>query len=149
MAIETWIDALARRWEISDGKGGTVRSYRLYEKAEFPDAIAETPCALTLPAKVVFKEAYKVAIWSGKTEFHLIENLDKSRLPDVVLFFNRILAAAAADVTLGGLVSYFMLSEEDAGSITGPLEMTWGSESPHLGMVVNWIVKENLTVSVA
>jgi len=42
------------------------RSYR-------PDPPTEPP-----------KESYKVAIWSGKTEFPPFENLDKSRLPDKV-----------------------------------------------------------------
>jgi len=47
MAVENWIDEIAKLFEISDGRKGTVKSYRAYEKADFPEAITVYPCAIT------------------------------------------------------------------------------------------------------
>lgn len=152
MAVENWIDAIARRWEISDGKGGTVRSFRVYEKAEFPEAITIFPCALTYTTDVTpiyGASAIDREMWNGVTEFHLFEGVNKSNFPELMRYFNRIITAAAGDVTLGGLVSYFMIRQEGGPGISGPVVLQYGSESPHHGIVVNWVVKERQAILVA
>ena len=48
MAVTDWIDKIAKVWsKIEDGKGSSMRSYRSFEKAEFPDALSQFPCVLT------------------------------------------------------------------------------------------------------
>jgi len=150
--IEDWIDNLAKRWEISDGKGGTVRSYQVFERNEFPETITDPPCVLTIPKRVVYKysSGSQYALHYGISEFHLTLDAKKERLPEMIRYYHRILVAAAGDVTLGGLVEYFMLSQEEGeGSLIGPAELKYGGEEPHWGIVANWIVKESLSITVA
>lgn len=149
MAIEKWIDTLARVWEIDNGKKGTVRSYPLYEKDSFPETIQETPCALTFieGSRSVYSAGGPIyQIWKGRTEFHLTTSTNKNNLPKIILFHQRILAAAAANMQLGGLVSYFLLDQDAEGgnNIQGPVELAYGSEDPHLGLVAYWKVKEHI-----
>lgn len=145
MAIEQWIDKISRLWEIDDGKGGTVKSYRLFEVNEFPNEIT-FPCALTYPLSVssLYNSAYQnTDIWIGRTEFHIFPSADKSLIPEVMLFYGRIRKAAANNLDLDGSVSSFLLANEgEQYSIAAPVILQYGSENPHWGILVNWIVKE-------
>ena len=151
--IENWIDALCARWEVSTGEAQkTVLSYRLFGKAEFPDALTIFPCALTIPKAVTYEysASNSYALYRGETEFHLSASNHKYELPDIIRYYNRIITAIAADITLGGLVEYVLLASTGSPeSIVGPVTLQYGSEEPHWGMVANWVVKENLTLVVA
>lgn len=151
MAVENWIDEIARLFEISDGKGGTIRSYRVYEKSDFPEAINTYPCALTFTTEIECHDGSgaQYDLWQGITEFHLYDGVDKSKYPYIMLFFDRICKAAVGNVTLTGKVSYFKLRSDNGPSIVGPATLQYGSENPHLGLVVYWIVKENVTRIIA
>lgn len=139
--IEDWIDALAKVWEIDDGAGGLVRSYRLFERQEFPETINEYPSALSYPTEVtVGIAAPQMDLWSGQTEFHLFPNTDKANLPALLRYFHRIKVAAAANLSLGGRVAHFQLSTEGP-AIQGPLELSYGDGAPHHGLIVYWQVK--------
>jgi hypothetical protein len=151
MAVENWIDALARIWEIEDGKGSLVRSYAIFDRAEFPEAITQYPCAITYPLGVntSYGAGYgAIDIWRGQTEFHLFPDTKKSNLARVMPFFGRIRNAAAMNFTLGGLVSHFVLQLQ-GDSIQGPLVLQYGDEAEHHGLIVNWEVKERTSVSVS
>lgn len=144
--IETWIDVWAKNCEISNGRGGTLRSYRLFEKAEIPEGAPEIPCALSYVTG--FKPKYSTAgptilFWEGYTEFHLTPNLQMIHIPYVQGFYERILAAAAGDMSLGGTVEYFVIPEQD--NAIQMVEMTWGEGPPHRGLLARWQVKENVT----
>ncbi len=148
MSVESWIDNICKLWEIDNGRGGTVRSYRVYEKNEFPESITEYPCALTYTLGV--QSAYSLAgpnldMWHGVTEFHLFPGVDKRNFPAIMLFFARIRNAAASDIQLGGTVNYFLLDGERDPNIQGPVTLQYGSEEPHLGIIVYWVVKEAVT----
>jgi hypothetical protein len=149
--IENWIDELAKVWEISDKRFGTVRSFRMMEKAEFPDSIDPvgldvSPMALTFPG--TFEPEYSeggphIGYWKGQTEFHVASDLDRSRVPSLLPWYGMILKAATANMTLGGSVELFLIdSTEDA--ITGLLPLSYGGETAHWGFVVKWTVKERL-----
>ncbi len=145
--IENWIDEIAKVWgEIDDGKGGKVRSYQMYEVGEVPDALSEFPCAISYPRQVLseYGAGNSVDLWDGKTEFHLTPNTARSLLPFVIRYFARIRDAAALHMTLGGKVDYFLL-QQDGKSIEGPVELKYGGEEPHWGLIVYWRVKENVT----
>lgn len=150
MAIESWIDSLTKLWAISDGRKGTVHSFRLFERDEFPESLPDlntTRCAITYPTGC--ETQYSIGgpcidIWRGVTEFHLSANVNKSNLPYLVLFFKRIRDAAASDIQLGGLVDYFMIDAE-RGGILGPMSLQYGNEAPHHGLMVYWKVKENVS----
>jgi hypothetical protein len=122
-----------------------LRSYWLSNKKEFPAAITEFPCAISYPTDL--DEQYSeggpaINLWKGTTQFHLVPNMDNSNLPDVVRFFGLVEKAAKAHMTLGGLVNYFML--ERPGSIK-LARLQWAAEAPHYGLVVSWVVKEDVT----
>ena len=141
--LETWIDELTRVWgTVDDGKGSQVVSYPLFEKASFPSSINKFPCALTFVDRVrpgLSEAAFDN--WSGRTEFHFFNSADPSLLPAVARYYQRILHAAATNATLGGLVEYFHI-DADAG-IAGSLRLQYGSENPHWGAIVNWVVIES------
>jgi hypothetical protein len=150
VAVENWIDALCAIWEISDGKGGQVRSYRAFEKNEFPEAITDVPCALTYTQGVIMEIAASggKSFWRGVTEFHLSQGVDKSHFPEYMRYFARIRAALAANMKLGGLVDHLKVNVAVTPSVQGPVVLVYGSEEPHHGIVVYWEVKEDETDTV-
>lgn len=147
--IENWIDELAKIWEISDGKFGTVRSYRLIEKAEFPSSIDpkeldQAPIALTIPGTMAPEYSLggpKFAMWSGVTEFHVSSDLDYGRLPTLLPWYGMILKAAASHAKLNNTVELFLI---DTQGIVGPVGLKYGNEAQHWGFNVYWRVKEKL-----
>ncbi len=144
MAVENWIDDVARLWEIRT-PAGLVKSYRMFEKTEFPESLSTFPCAITYPVTVKpnYAAGASYDLWTGKTEFHLSGNLSKAAYPWILPMFARIRNAAALSIGLGGKVSYFVVTE-----ITGPVALQYGGEEPHNGLVVSWTVKENEAVTV-
>ena len=147
--IETWVDELTRVWEIPDGKGGQVRSYRLFEKDEFPAEVPlDSPTALTFVDDVdtdYSQGGPTILMWHGTTVFHLTPNLDRSRIPYLSTFFSRILVAAATNMKLSGKVNYFALEPSNSISV---VVTQYGNEAPHLGIEVKWMVKENVVLTV-
>jgi len=149
IAVNDWIDEIAKLWEIADGRGGTVTSFRVYEKNEFPESLpAGVICAITYTLDV--ESAYSlggplVDRWRGITEFHFPWGVDKSHFPEIMLFFARIRNAAAGSMTLGSRVAHFLLRTQNTGgqSIQGPVTLTYGSEAPHHGLLVYWEVKDD------
>lgn len=140
--LETWIDELTKVWgTVEDGSGRTVESYPLFERANFPAALNVFPCALTF-VDLVKPGMSEAAFnrWSGRTEFHFFNNSDPSLLPAVARYYQRILHAAATHATLGGLVEYFTIDPE--AGVAGSLRLQYGTENPHWGAIVNWIVIE-------
>mgnify|MGYP007100087937 FL=1 len=150
MAISSWIDAIAEKWgQVSDGRGGQVRSYAAFKRSEFPEALSVSPCALTyitgVPVVQYSLGGPCVVVYQGVTEFHLTRAVDKSLMPYVMGYYERIIAAAASSITLGGLVEHWLLSGDEP---IKPGVLTYAGEDPHYGMVVNWRVKELLTLTV-
>jgi len=149
--IERWIDELAKIWRISDNRFGTVRSYMLIEKAEFPSAIdpltlGTQPIALTIPGWL--KPEYSaggphIGFYTGVTEFHVAPSLDKGLIPSLMPWYGLILKAAVSHVRLNNTVEYFLIDDrEDA--IAGPIGLKYGNEDMHWGFLVRWKVKERL-----
>lgn len=143
MAVENWIDEIAALWEISDGKGGTVKSYRAYDKNEFPEAITVYPCAITYTSgvKMDYPMDIETDTWNGVSEFHLVAGIGKHHYPYIMRYFNRIKTAAKGNKNLSGKVALFILDHENI-SIQGPVTLQYGSEDPHLGLIVRWVVTE-------
>lgn len=146
--LESWIDALTRVMAVSDGQGGQVKSYLLYEKAEFPQAITVTPCALTYV--VGYKPLYslkgpKTGFYRGMTEYHLTTDLNRARIPEILRYYARIRNAVAGAIALGNRadIEHFGPRPDLPDFIEGPLELRYGSEDPHLGLRVHWEVKAN------
>lgn len=148
MAVENWIDEICKLWEIDDGRGGTVRSYRVFERQEFPAAITQVPCAITYTTEVTSQYSLGgplIDMWQGQTEFHLTLDIDKSYYPELMRFFAKIRNAAAGSMTLSSKVDHFLLRVDEGPSIQGPITLQYGSEEPHLGIIVYWEVKENVS----
>ena len=153
--IESWIDELAKIWEISDRKFGTVRSIKLIERAEFPDSIDPamldtSPLALTVPGGMKPEYSFGGPIlgyWNGVTEFHVAPDLNRSRIPSLLQWYGMIVRAAAANMKLNNTVDLFLIDDrEDA--ITGPVALKYGNEAEHWGFIVHWKVQERLEADV-
>lgn len=149
MAVEDWIDKVTELWAtVSDGKRGSVHAYSAFKKDDWPESINIFPSALSYVEHANME--YGVGSpaedrWIGFTEFHLYPDLGKHRYPGVLLFYNRIKTAVAANIQLGGTVQTFYLNTDEGPSIEGPLSLTYGDEAPHWGLVVRWRVFENTT----
>lgn len=148
MALESWIDKIAELMAVSDGRNGTVLSYRCYDKAQMPEALSQFPCAITYVTGARLATGMSTGgplkmLYRGVTEFHLTANTDKSQLPYCMLFFGRIRNAVASHLQLSGLVDDFRLQSDN--SIVGPATLQYGAEDPHFGLVVNWEVKADET----
>jgi hypothetical protein len=144
--IENWIDTLTKVWEVDDGRGGTVRSYRLFERDEYPENVPlDQVTALTFFEAVDMEYSQggpRIAIWRGTVEFNLTPDLDRRRIPYVLRFVGRIARAAAKNMTLGGRVNYMVL---DPSTTVEMAVLKYGNAGvEHLGLVAKWIVKETL-----
>ena len=148
--ITDWVDLVAEMWgTIDNGKGGSLKSYKLFKRAEFPESLSEFPCALTIVPGMT-KLQYSVGgpcvgVYEGTTEFHLTKGVSKSNYPFCFTYYEKIIVAAAANLQLGGAVEHFILSANN------PIRfavLTFGNDDPHLGFVVRWEVKEIMTLTV-
>jgi len=144
MSIENWIDKVAQVMAVSDGAGGTVRSYHVYDRAEFPGSLNQFPCAVSLIQGVDF--LYSLGgplkgIYRGRTEFYLTAGMDMSDLPKVMLYLARIRNACAGSMQLGGTVDHFLLVS-DPRQIVGPIGLRFNpDDQPRWGFTVNWEIK--------
>lgn len=151
MAVTDWIDALTRRWgTIEDGRGGTMRSYGVFERAEMPESLSQFPCVVTyitgVPVIQYSQGGPNVIVYNGVSEFHVTPNVSKGNYPYLMTFYDKIIVTAAGSITLGGLVQHFLLAKSDP---IKPAVLTYGSDEPHLGLVVNWEIKEIVQLSVS
>ena len=146
--IENWIDKLAENMSrMYAGQGKNMLAYKMYGKAEIPESLNAFPSCMVFPENVTCTYSSGgpcTNIWTGTIEFHLTSDLNRKKLPEVILFFDRILEQFAGNVTLDGTVAYCIL-DPDGVSIEGPVEMRWGQENPHFGLIAHWIVKEVIT----
>jgi len=149
--VEVWIDALAAVWDIDDGKGGTVRSFRMYEKNEYPAAITPTmaPCALSYPTNMDLQYSQggpTILLWYGQTDFHLTEDCKPANIPYILPFYGRIILAAAAHMTLGGLVPKgFSILQNAESAIQFVTYKDAQGHDDHQGIIVKWTVEQNLS----
>lgn len=153
MAVSDWIDTLAAVWEVPDPEGREIHSYRMYSSLErayaFPEIITEFPSVLNYTVSMDPEYSHagpQMAYWLGVSEFHCTPSVDKEHYPYVMDFFEIIYRQAAANFTLGGIVKEFHIlrGHPNGPSIRGPVQLTYGDEAPHLGLIVNWFVKEQI-----
>ena len=83
--IEDWLDAVAKVFEMDDGRGGTVRSFRVYERADIPEALRGDlfPCAISYIADCEPEYSdggVDTIIWHGVTELHVVPNLQMANI---------------------------------------------------------------------
>jgi hypothetical protein len=150
--IETWIDALNAVWAFEYGRGQIVRTPKCSTQNEFPESLPDLsdkgPIALSWPINVQAKygdtnsSQSTILFWTGETELHLTPDVKKTNLAFILPFFGRILAAAKANSTLGGLVTSFHLDETNAMELD---ILQYGSEAPHHAIVIRWTVKQDLS----
>lgn len=145
-----WLDALAAVWDIDNGRGGTVRSFRVFQKNELPNAITPgmAPCAISYPGKLEIEYSLggpSILWWTGQTEFHLTEDCKPANLAYILPYYVRIIKAAAANMTLGGLVESFMLLRNDPEAIQKMTYLNADGSDGHEGLLVKWKIKHNIS----
>jgi hypothetical protein len=148
--IEKWIDTLNAVWALDTGRNQVVRTPSCISKNDFPEALTDLSIPVALSWPLVLSAKYgagsssfpTILIVHGETEIHLTPDVKKTNLAFILPFFGRILNAAKTNITLSGLVEYFVLDEENAMEL---VVMQYGSEAPHHGIVIHWTVKQNLS----
>lgn len=150
MAIEDWADELTGLWgQISDGKGGNVKSYSMLKKRDFPEKIEVFPSALSFIEDVVTNYSSGgplIDFYRGFTEFHILKDTSKENYPDLYKFIRLIRDKAASSIQLNAKIGggNFVLDTEGRPSIVGPVSLQYGTDAPHLGLIANWTVKDNV-----
>ena len=144
MAIEKWIDEVAAiAGSVVSHKGGFVKAYLVFKKAEIPEALSEFPCAITYGHAVVPSYSDSgpcIDLWQGTTEFHLFSDVKKSNFPELQKYFGRIRNAFANRRRLGGLVEHITIIDPGIQLVIA----TYGIEAAHHALAVSWQVKENV-----
>lgn len=149
MAVTDWIDDIAKLWgTMENGQGELLRSYKIFEKAEVPEALITYPCAITYVSALssLSYAAGGVAIWRGTTEIHVTPNTSKANIPGLMLWYERITVKAASSLQLGGKVDHFKLMPQDP---IRAATLQYASEDYHHGLIVQWEVKEKLALSLS
>jgi hypothetical protein len=151
--IEKWLDTLNAVWGFDFGRGQVIRTPKCATKNEFPEALGDLadqgPIALSWPVSAQPKYGASsssiptILIWKGITELHLVPDVKKTNLAFLLPFYGKILNAAKTNITLGGLVEYFILDDREDNFELSILQ--YGSENPHHGIVLHWTVKQNLS----
>ena len=148
MAIDSWIDEITRMWGTLVWDGKQVRSYAVVEKNEFPETLSEFPSVITYPQELrpEYSEGGPCAdFWTGVSEFHMVSSVQKVHIPKIVTFIPKIRTLAAAHMKLSGKVNIFQLDKDERPGIQGPVNLKYGEEAEHLGLLVNWRVKDDVT----
>jgi hypothetical protein len=140
--IEYWIDDICKIWGTIEVDKMRVNSYLINK---IPETVTKTPCAITFFKKIdaaYARGGSATGVYAGVTEFHLTLDLIRSKIPFCMKFPDKIIAAAAAHLTLGGKVTDFHLVRTGSVEI---VELTWGGEKDHFGIQVPWEVQESHT----
>ncbi len=150
--IEDWIDEVCKLagtvWAAAaPGGKGMVRSYFVFKKTEFPEAITEFPSAITYVQGMRLQggsdSGPTICYWRGVTEFHIAPGVGKHEIPRVMPYYGRILRAFAAKRKLGGLVAEFGLIKNEEGEAITAGNLPYGADGvQHMGLVAYWRVKE-------
>jgi hypothetical protein len=146
--IESWIDYLAVKvFGSMTFQGQAVKSFRLFEKNEYPETLEVFPCWIHyiehLGESPIGSAGASWLMWQGVSELHFSPQVSKANYPDMLNFYTKTLTAVLANRTLGGLVSYFMLGP--GTKIEGPVALQYGLENEHPGLIVHWVVKEDIS----
>jgi hypothetical protein len=152
--VETWLDKLCSVWgTVSDGENGTVRSFLVFERNEMPNSFItaiEGACAASYVESL--QPEYSAGgptlfFWSGLTEFHLTADVKPANAGMVMLYFSRIVAAAAGNMKLSNTVEHFFIPpvENAVQMVTFNHPVT--GQPDHQGILVRWQVKQNVSGS--
>lgn len=142
--IEYWGPSLAEIWRTIKDNGRT--SVVSYDFDKLPGSISKAPSVLNFlsePADIDYSQGdLNTAVWKGESHFHLSLDVSEKSLNYINQFYRKITTAAAASYSLGGKVQGFQLVSN--GSIR-PAILTYGGGPDHLGLVVSWVVYEDIT----
>lgn len=151
-SVETWLDTLCKVWgAVSDGENGTVRSFLVFERNELPSSFitaVEGPCAASYVEGLMPEYSAggpTLFFWNGLTEFHLTADVKPANAAMIMLYFSRILAAAAGNMKLSGTVEHFFIppTENAVQMVTFNHPVT--GQADHQGILVRWQVKQNVS----
>ncbi len=145
--IADWFDVMTKLWgTISDGRGGTVLAYSAFDRSNWPKKIEKFPSALSYVNDL--EPTYSASgpfqlIWSGATEFHIIPDLAPEGIPVVESYFKRILEIAAGNIKLKNKCSEWSIQGPNGG--IKHVQLEYGDQPLHRGLLVNWTVHENVS----
>jgi hypothetical protein len=144
MSIEKWIDEVANiAGSVASHRGGFVKAFMVFKKAEIPEALSDFPCAITYGHVVMPSYSDSgpcIDLWQGITEFHVFSDVKKTNFPELQKYFGRIRNAFALKRRLGGLVDHCVIVDPGIELVTA----TYGIEGEHHALRVTWQVKENV-----
>ena len=154
MGVKDWIDNIPKKFEKLKYEGKNIRAYKVYGKPEIPESLSpkNMPCAITF-MEGSFGDYSASGSWEyiqGRVEFHLVPTNSKKQTARLIDMRQLIRNEALKGITLGGNVDHFSLIPGEGGySIRGPVELQYANEPWHLGYVLYWEVKENVSTEVS
>jgi hypothetical protein len=150
-SVETWMDALCKTFNISDGGLGSVRSFLVFERNELPNAVSAemAPCAVSYVTDMQVEYSTggpTIFYWYGETDFHLTKDVKIANVSSIMKYYGRIFSAAAGNMQLDGLVEHFTILQNTSGAmqfVTFKHPVT--GQDDHQGIIVKWFVKQNVS----
>ncbi len=152
-SVEHWFDTLAELWAgVEDGAGQRLTSYKVFSKNELPSVpilAANAPCVASYVDDCMpqYSEGGPTLLkWLGVSEFHITKDVKPSNMAEIMLYYERIIAAAAADMQLGGKVAIWSIVQEQQGAMTNvTFRNHLTSEPDHQGILVKWEVLQDVS----
>ena len=149
-SVESWMDDLCRVFAVSDGER-PIRSFLVFERNELPESITPemTPCVVNYVPELQLEYSEggpTLFYWYGQSDFHITRDVKVSNVPGIMRYFGRIVAAAAGHMKLNNRVEHFTILQGTAGSmqfVTYKHPVTGADD--HQGIVVRWMVKQNVS----
>jgi hypothetical protein len=147
--LESWMDKVCDVMAVTDVRGVPVQSFKVFTRNELPEAITPEmiPCAVNYVQNC--QPQYSsggptLLFWDGQTEFHLTQDVAPANIPYVLSFFEKVITAAAAEMTLDGTVELFLV-RNDAQALTFATYRNSQGQDDHQGIIVRWQVKQNIS----
>lgn len=153
-SVEDWLDNVCKVWEsIEVGDGSKLKSFKVFERNELPSApilAALAPCVATYveDCQPDLSDSTNILHWQGISEFHLTKDVKPSNEAYVMLFYAKILVAAASNFYLAGLRDnggHWTIPKNTAGVMQNSTFINLATNLPdHQGIVVRWVAHQNV-----
>ena len=145
-SAEHWLDTLNQLWAFNRGDGVLVRSF--FTK-DLPAAVTAdmAPCAVSYitDCQPMYSAGGPTILhWEGQTDFHLTRDVKPANMGYLHGFYERILVAAMASITLGGKVHNFQIVGS-SGAMRSVTYKKADGQDDHQGIVVRWTVEQHVS----
>lgn len=148
--MQGWLDTLCDVMRVTDRHGKQVNSFHVFTPNELPDAITPemAPCAVSYVTDVQCQYSMggpTLLFYTGQTEFHLTTDVKPANVEYCMSLFEPIIRACAGAMKLSNSVEYFTLVQDGGGALQFSTYRAPDGRDDHQGVVVKWMVKQNIS----